>query len=526
MSGRTSKILKSSFGVAVATLLSRFLGLVRVRLEASVLGGGELASGWFLAFAIANLMRRLFGEGAVGQALIPIVADTHSNSGVERVRRELFPVFAVLGLILGLLVVLVSGGVIAIASAAQAWNWKFFLAPHVQLALQILPLLMPYGLFMCLVGVITGVLNYFRKFFLPALGSLLLNIFLISGLGYFLYHPGKPMLEQLQTLSVLTLLSGLVQLSLMLILLLWCGVFPKISWDFSGHKAVLKKLYSLALPGIIGGAALQTSFLIDRLLAAYLGPQAVPALTYVDRLVDLPIGMFALALGQVLMTSLSRSSAAGDMESFRSDLEFSLRQVMFLCIPMALAVVFFQRELLSVLCLGGRYTQQDLESTSLVACFYGLGIPFFCALKVLVPGFYARKMMNIPLYASLTAIGLNLALNLSLMWHLRQGGLALATLVSSMAHVGILLTVLHRQQLALNWGKLIFCAGRCTAAAIAAVLVSFGSLKIPVGDSWTGNLWRLGILLTVFPVVYFGVSAVIRCPELGEIIDGLRRKRS
>lgn len=252
MSGRTSKMLKSSFGVSFATLLCRVLGLVRVRLEASVLGGGELASGWFLAFAISNLMRRLFGEGAVGQALIPIVEDTHRKFGIERVRRELAPVFAVLGAILAFLVVLVSLGAIALEEAAQSWNWV--LPPRMQMTLQLLPLLMPYGLFMCLVGVISGVLNYLRCFFLPALGALLLNVFLISGLGYLLYHPGKPVLEQLQILAVLTLISGLVQLTLMLVLLAWCGVFPKISWDFSGHKELLKKLYSLALPGIIGGA--------------------------------------------------------------------------------------------------------------------------------------------------------------------------------------------------------------------------------------------------------------------------------
>ena len=177
--GGFSALLKASGGVAFATLCSRVLGLVRVRLEAMVLGGGELASGWFLAFAIPNLLRRILGEGALGNALMPLVAEFDTEGGKEKIRKELGTVFFVLGAILGAIVLLVSGSIIVLDKSGVLSETEFFSSERMRFVMTYLPILMPYGLFMCLVGVSNAVLNYCKEFFLPALGALLLNIFLI-----------------------------------------------------------------------------------------------------------------------------------------------------------------------------------------------------------------------------------------------------------------------------------------------------------------------------------------------------------
>ena len=523
------KILRSSFGVAFATLASRILGLVRVMLEARVLGGGSVAGAWFLAFAIPNLFRRLLGEGALGTALIPVITETEVRSGTEQVRRDLGVVFAVLGLILAGLVILISGGAAGLLVFSPHLEIALLKTERIQLMLSLLIFLMPYAFFICLVGVIGAVLNTCKQFVLPALGALLLNIFLISGLawGYWLRVSNARLI--LPLLVVLVLVSGAIQFLLMLILLWKYGRLPLFSRRMFRNTKVLRDLWRLVLPGLIGGTALQISFLVDRFLAISLGPQAVPALTNVDRIVDLPIGIFAVSLGSVLMASISRSAANGNNDEISDELFFSLRHVFFISIPMAAGMLFFWRPALTILCLGGNYTVSDLEATELVAMFYGLGIPLFCSLKVILPAYYARKMMKLPLISSLAAIGVNIILNLILMIPLKQGGIALATVMSSLLNNVILLFFLSRQGIALNWCGLVIALFRNTALA---ALIGWGlSLVYPVFRGWfsfryLGEFPAFMVLCILFAGVYLAVSRLFRAAEVKELLELLHRRRT
>ena len=526
-----NNLLKSSAAVAAATLLSRLLGLVRVRFEAVVLGGGELASGWFLAFAIPNLLRRILGEGALGNALMPIVAELDAAEGREGVKRELGTVFSVLAFLLALIVIVVSVISLVAGELDFLLQVDLFKTERMHYVLELLPVLMPYGLFMCLVGISGSVLNYCREFFFPALGALLLNIFLISGLAAAYFLRVQDVRKVVSILAYLVLMSGIVQLIMMFFLLKKNDCFPrfeKIIHFLNFQNATVKKLFTIALPGMIGGIATQVSFLVDRSIAVWLGAQAVPALTYVDRLTDLPIGIFAVSLGAVLMSSLSRSAAKGDMTVFSGELEFSIRHVIFFCIPMAAGVMFFFNPLMSVLCLGGRYTVNDLLAAEKVAFFYGAGIPVFCLLKVLGPAFYSRKMMMPPFYASLSAIGLNIVLNLILMRPLQQAGIALATVVSSVVNCSILLVILQREKLLSGVSKMMICLARtCVIVTLSVLSVNwlFPASRSIVSDWWKafGNLTVTGIL---FVLIYVILSAAVFSPELKECLAVvMRRKR-
>lgn len=530
-SGSGNALLKSSFAVAAATLVSRLLGLVRVRFEAIVLGGGELASGWFLAFAIPNLLRRILGEGALGNALMPIVAELDASEGRAGVKRELGTVFSVLAFLLALIVIFVSILSIAAEKIDFIQQIGFFQTERMRYVLELLPLLMPYGLFMCLVGISTSVLNYCREFFLPALGALLLNIFLISGLAASYFWHVKNVQQVVNILAYLVLASGLLQLLLMGVLLKRNGCFPlfgKIFSMISFKNPTVKKVFSIALPGMIGGIAVQVSFLVDRSLATWLGAQAVPALTYVDRLTDLPIGIFAVSLGSVLMSSMSRSAAQGNMEVFSDELEFSIRHVFFFCVPMAVGVMFFFNPLMSVLCLGGRYTVSDLMAARNVAFFYGAGIPVFCLLKVLGPAFYSRKKMWSPFYASLCAICLNIVLNIILMHPMQQAGIALATVIASVVNCSILLVILQREKLLSGKVKISVTLLRCVAVAMAAFA---GVCRLfPASQQISYNWWKsfgnLVVTGVLFVFIYIALSAVFRAPELKECFAlVLRRKK-
>ena len=472
-------ILKSSLGVSAATFLSRVLGLVRVMLEARVLGGDTVASAWGLAFAIPNTFRRMLGEGALGTALIPLVSETEANEGPEQVRRELGVVFAVLSLILAAVVVVVAGIALGLYRISFFESVRHAMpvlsSERFQLMFLLLPLLMPYAFFICLVGAIGAVLNTRRIFVIPALGALLLNFFLIGGL-YAAFRrglAGSELIGFLEFLAILVLISGAVQLLLMLLLLWKVGRFPILSRRAFRESDILGRLWRLVLPGMIGGAALQISFLVDRMLAICLGPKAVPALTYVDRIIDLPIGIYAIALGSVLTATMSRAAARGNLDELSHDLAFSLRHVYFFCIPMAVGVVFFWEPMLRILCLGGNYTSEDLMAARMVAIFYGAGIPAFCSVKVLLAPFYARKMMSTTLRYSLMAIGCNIVLNLILMWPLQQGGIALATVLGSMLNNTLLLRHLRREGIPLAGREVIMTGARSLGIAVASALALY-----------------------------------------------------
>ena len=525
MSQHRRNLLRSSAGVAFATLMSRILGLLRVLLEAMVLGGGAFASAWQLAFMVPNLFRRLLGEGALGTALIPLLIHIEEEEGVEQVRKDMTMIFALLAGILALLVVIVSGGAYLVRPMVES--------DYARIAWGLMPLLMPYALFICFIGVIGSILNSRHVFFLPALGALLLNLFLIAGLAAGALHnvsPANPdsMIRFLEGLSGLVVLSGVIQLLLLVLLLRWKGITPRLTREaFRGRKEVLVRLWRMVLPGMIGAGALQLSFLADRTIAAWLGPQAVPALTYTDRLIDLPIGIFAVTLSSVLMPALSRSAAQKDWGGFAEDLTFGLRTVYFIGMPAAVFLLFFWRPVAQLLFLRGNFLANDLEAMSAVMMIYGAGIPLFCSLKVLLPAFHSRQEMKTPLYVSMGCIALNILLNLLLMNPLRQGGIALATVISSFLQNAILYYLLRRRGIAPDWKPVAKTLLRAAVSAVAAAIGA--SLLATLAASLAGtrnDLLITPVLCIAFGILYLGLYFLSGGREATEFLTILRNRRN
>lgn len=518
-------VMSKVFGVSGAVLLSRILGFFRVRLEAEILGGGAVASAWHISFLYANVFRRILGEGALGNALMPIVAELDKKYGRESVKGALAVVFPVLGAILALIVILCSAGAMIVGNLVSATE-------NYQLRLigVLMPILMPYAIFICLTGVITSVLNYAKCFVIPAFCSLLMNIFLVGGLtwGYFTRCSveARSLEKFLVNLSLLFLISGVLQLGMMLILLKKADFFPDFS-RWRKHTDILKKLWDLALPGLIGASALQISLLVDRNIAQWVNDQAVSALTYVDRLIDLPIGLFAVGMGQVFMARMSASVASGDLESLKEDMNYGLRQVFFLSIPLACSVCFFHELMLKILCLGGRYTMADLNAARTVAIFYGSGIPFFCALKIIQPAFFARKDMKTPLYCSLTAIGINIVLSITLAFFLAQGGIALATVISSCVNCFLLSFHLKKAGLVFDIREVGTTLLRSALAAVAAGVIC----KVLLDRFYTGSgrffdICALGVTGIVFGGIYLGIVILGRGREFSEMLGRFRKKNA
>ena len=307
------------------------------------------------------------------------------------------------------------------------------------------PVVMPYCVLICLIGIITSLLNSLRSFVLPALASLLLNACLIAALalGAAGFCRGSSV-EFLRMLGISVLISGALELVVLGGLLKKFGMVPEFSKRSILNFSAISEILKLALPGLIGMSALQVSVLCDRAIAMSIDNNAAAALTYSDRLIYLPIGIFAVAFGTVSLSVMSEAAAAKKLKSMLMMLFSSMRQLLFITIPLAVYMLFFGRNLLDILFRRGAFDETALNASAYALFWYAFGIPAYAATKVTVSGFYSRKQMKTPVYVSIVCIVLNVILSLSLMHPMRQGGIALATAVTAYLNNFILLYILRR----------------------------------------------------------------------------------
>lgn len=521
MSEHHKNLLKNSSSVAIATTICRLLGLVREMLSAFFLGGGIFASAWGVAFMVPNMFRRLLGEGALGSALMPIVAGIKQNEGDEGVKRNLATILAYLGALLALISITVSLASLAIE--------PFITVERVKLPLQLLPILMPYAFFICMIGAIGAVLNTYKVFFLPALGALSFNICMITvllSICPFIYDAPMRMLNYL---SMSVLVSGVLQLSLVLYLLKKLGILPQFRLSaLKENLNTIKELKTLVIPGLIGASAVQIGFLIDRGCALFLNDHAVAALNYTDRIIDLPIGIFAVSFGAVSLSNLSHSAAKNNYDDMINSMLFLMRHLLFISIPTMVFFIIFRYPIISVFFERGRFDEFCVRQTAWSLLFFSFGIPVFSTVKILLTGFYANKDMKTPVKISFLCIGVNVALNFVLMWHLEQGGIALATVISSVLNNALLYYFLRKKL-----GHIpLSCVFRTSGLSLLLSTV-FGLLslyifhltpriKLPHVSADLFPLISAGISFWIF---YIAVSLICKSREVPEILAMFSKRR-
>ena len=430
-------LLKRTASLAGATLASRVLGFLREILMADVLGGGAVASAWSLAFKFPNLCRRVFGEGLLVPVLVPLISQSLEKEGKDYAARRFSTIFMWMTLILCTISVVVSAGSLV---------WLLFAEQkQVVLACQLIPLVMPYCIFICLVGISTAALNSLRMFFLPAMVSLLLNICMIGALVWlcplFLNRPFR----MLSALSYAVLFSGLLELALVIILLKSQRFTLSFTWANFKRLHILKEVLLLMLPGLLGAIAYQVSVMTDGIIAIMISPYAASAMTYSERLIYLPIGVFAVAFGTVSLPEMSGMAQRRDYAALIETQFASMRYLLFLTVPLMSFMFLFHKELIRLFFYRGAFDYRALNETAYALVFYTAGIPAFAALKITLTGFYSRKEMKTPMLVGVGCNILNLILNLILMVPLKQGGLALSTAICAYINNFVLLVILQKQ---------------------------------------------------------------------------------
>lgn len=474
-------LMRSGLVVSVMTMLSRVMGLVRDVVVATLLGASDGADAFFVAFKIPNFLRRLFAEGAFNQAFVPVLSEYSSQRSKQEIRELLNAVAGSLTALLALIT--------AVAMLCAPWLiWVF--APgfgsdpeKLSMTADMLRLTFPYLLLISLTAFSGSVLNTWNRFAVPAFTPVLLNLSLI-GAAMFL----TPLMDEpAMALAWGVMIAGVAQLAFQVPFLMRLGLMPT-PWPNFAHEGV-KRILKLMAPALFGVSVSQINLLLDTVLASLLAAGSVSWLYYSDRLVELPLGVFGIAIGTVILPALSRRHAEQSQDHFAAMLDWALRMVLLLGLPAALALAVLAEPLLITLFHYGAMTDTDIQMAAMSLRAYAFGLVAFMLIKVLAPGFFARQDTKTPVKVGIIAMVANMVFNLILIWPLAHAGLALATAFSAFLNAGLLGYLLHKQ------GVLVFQPGwgRYAVQLLGgSALMTAGLYAVsPEWQAWLGfSLWQ------------------------------------
>ncbi|MCF7981873.1 MAG: murein biosynthesis integral membrane protein MurJ, partial [Pseudomonadales bacterium] len=407
--------LKSTGVVGSYTMLSRILGLLRDVVIANFIGASASADAFFVAFKIPNFLRRLFAEGAFAQAFVPVLSEYKTQRDHLAVKELVNNVAGTLGLALALLtgVAMVAAPVITLVFAPGFIQYEEKLA----LTTDLLRITFPYLFFISLTAFSGSILNSYGRFGIPAFTPVLLNISLICAALFLAPNLNEPVMA----LGWGVLIAGAAQLLFQLPFLAKLHLLPapKLHRQHEGVKQIL----TLMLPALFGVSVSQINLLLDTLLASFLKTGSVSWLYYSDRLVELPLGVFGIAIATVILPSLSRLHASQSTEKFSQTLDWALRSVCVIGVPAALALFILAEPLIITLFQYGAMTERDVAMAAMSLRAYSFGLFAFMLIKVLAPGYFSRQDTKTPVRIAVWAMLTNMILNLILVWPLQHAGL-------------------------------------------------------------------------------------------------------
>ncbi len=514
------RILRSTAVVSLGTGVSRILGLVREILMAHYFGTSLAKSAFDVAFRIPNLFRRLFGEGALSAALVPVLTKTSEGEGKEAANRLIGQVMTLMGVVL---LAIVAVGVLGISLALEHGTWGARFAA----VLPLLRTLLPYTFFICLVALCMAILNSHHHFALPAFTPVVLNVVWIAVLLIVGSRTGDTPTERIHLVAWGIIIAGVVQLIIQVPGLWRLGLRPQLSFAWSDPK--VRRVLLLMGPGALGMGIHQVNLFLDGVLALWAAEWAPAALTFAERLVYLPLGLFATALGTVLLPTFSRQAMYDDPAHMRRTFGAAVQNLMVVMVPAALGLMVLARPIVDLVYAwkGGEFGDLSGLLTGRALAFYAPGLVVFSLYKLLVPVFYALEDTRTPVKVGAIMVGLNLVLNVTfiLTWPLeyKHAGLALATVLASGANCLCLAVILQKRIGPMGWRRLIDGLLRTVLAALGMAWVA---MRVP---EWTQHLGGvaagegkpaqlIGVLgaILVGVVVYGALLAVLRIIRPGD----------
>ena len=500
-------IFRNAAVISAMTLLSRITGLIRDILIARVFGVSGDTDAYYVAFRLPNLLRRLFAEGAFQQAFVPMLADVKSNRSAEETKSFIDKVASLLGFIVLCVSIL---GVIAapilvfvIASGLVEEPATF------DTATRLTRYMCPYIFFMSLVALSSSVLNTWKHFAIPAAVPILLNLSLITATLFV-----APLFDQpIYALAVGVMAGGFLQLAVQIPQLAKLHLLPRFVNPFKAMKdPSVRRVLKLMVPALFAVGVAQISILINTNIASFLAEGSVTWLAYADRLMEFPTALLGVALGTVLLPSLSAAFAKGMTDRYNALLDWGLKLVVAFAVPAAIGLALLGEGLVSVLFQSSRFNVNDVYQTATAVMGYSIGLIGLIGIKILAPGFYAQKDIKTPVKVACAALIVTQIFNLVNVPLFSHAGLALSVGLGACFNACCLLIILRRRGVftpLAGWKKLFL------TVILGSVLLTAYLLVIQHYCDWTQMAYpwavKLGLVLGVVAgaaVLYIGTLAV------------------
>ncbi len=524
--GENKRVSARATGVVgVAILCSRVLGLVREMVIASMFGASRNLDAFLTAFRAPNMLRDLFAEGALSTAFVTTFSKKITAEGDESA-------WALANKIATLTTVFMSATTLAgivLAPWLVAALAPGFDPAKMALTVLLTRVMFPFILMVSLAALAMGMLNAKDVFGVPAMASSFFNLGSIVGgviFAWWLDPSFGP--RALVGLALGTLIGGFLQLAVQVPSLLRVGFVLRA--DFHWRDEGVRKVLQLMGPAVIAASAVQVNVLINSGFASYLQDGAVSWLNVAFRLMQLPLGIFGVAVATVTLPLISRSAAKGDMPEFRGALAHALRLVMLLTIPSAIGLMILAEPIISLIYEHGRFTAAATQQTAGALRFYAIGLVGYASVKVLAPAFYALDRRNLPMFVSILSIALNFCLNWLLTFHLGLGhrGLALSTSCIAVINFLLLYAMMRRYAGPLETGAMLLTFAKLLAAGACLGAVCWLGAHFFFAAGLPRSEWRklIGVLTTVSVAgaVFFGAAYALRVAELQDLATVVRRK--
>lgn len=431
-------LLKALAKVGSMTFVSRILGFVRDTLIARVFGAGMFSDAFIVAFKIPNLLRRISAEGAFSQAFVPILAEYKSQRSFDETHGLVNRVATWLGIILVVVTLL---GMLAapwiVSLIAPGFRTD---ATKMQLTVELLRITFPYIFFISLVSMAGGVLNTYNRFGIPAFTPVWLNVSMIVAILFFADYFDEP----IKVLAWAVFIGGLLQLFFQIPFLKQIGLLPR--FDFKRNDEGVWRILKLMGPAVLGVSVAQVSLILNTIFASFLITGSVSWLYYADRLMEFPTGVLGVALGTILLPSLSKAYAGKDDAEYSQLLDWGLRLTFILAAPAAVALAVLSAPLVTSLFYYGKFTPLDVAMTQQALIAYSIGLLGLILVKILAPGFYARQNIKTPVKIGVFTLVMTQLMNVLFVFvlNLQHAGLALAIGLGACANASLLYFHLRR----------------------------------------------------------------------------------
>ncbi len=500
--------------IGIATATSRVLGFIRDIVFASFFGTSVVAQAFVVAFRIPNTLRDLVGEGAINSAIVPVLSEYKALGDEKEFARAAKVLFNIALVTLSLLTVL---GIIFSPVIVRLMAPGFAADPDkFRMTVMLNRAMFPYLVVIGLTAYTMGVLNSLKHFAAPAFGPCLMNLVLIASTVWLYPRVG------VMGLAVGVVVGGIVQLAINIPVMYRYGI--SINFREGFRHAAVNRIGKLLIPRAMGTGVYQINIFVDTMLASLssvVGAGGVAALYYSNRLIQFPLAIFGLALAQAALPKMSHEFASNDIALMKRTLQFSLRVVLFIMVPAGFGLAVLGDPIIRILFQRGEFTAYSTAITQNALFFYSFGLFAYGGIKLLVTAFYSMHDTKTPVKTAFIAVIVNIVLSLLLMWHMKLGGLALATSISASFNF-IMLYVLLRNKIGdFGTGAIMHSLIRVLASSVLMTVV-LKTLSVKLA-----HMGVIGLCIAIFSgaVSFLLISYMLGVREIKDFSAWILKRR-